>query len=208
MRNRTGRWATIILTTATLMGLAAAPASAGLLVEDAPNCSNGPSSQPFKPWNDSAYYTPLGSFENGAGGWKLSSKATVVAGNEPWKVGGANHSKSLKLAPGATATSPTACVGLEHPKMRFFAKSSGGLLSLSSLTVEVLVETELGLVVPVPIGAVLPHTSWKPSLRYRVVANLLPLLPNNYTPVAFRFRAIGGATWTIDDVYLDPRKRS
>jgi hypothetical protein len=33
--------------------------------------------------------------------------------------------------------------------------------------------------------------------------NLLPLLPGNYTAVAFRFRASGG-DWQIDDVYVDP----
>jgi hypothetical protein len=38
-----------------------------------------------------------------------------------------------------------------------------------------------------------------------VVANLLPLLPNNYTAVAFRLRAVTG-TWRIDDVYVDPKK--
>lgn len=92
--------------------------------------------------------------------------------------------------------------------MRFFVRSSGGLLSLSTMSVSVLAETSLGLVVEVPIGVVLPSSSWKPSARYLVVANLLPLLPNDYTPVAFRFRAVGGATWTIDDVYVDPRKRS
>ena len=39
-----------------------------------------------------------------------------------------------------------------------------------------------------------------------VVANLLPLLPGEHTPVAFRFTALGG-DWSIDDVYVDPYSR-
>jgi len=54
---------------------------------------------------------------------------------------------------------------------------------------------------------VLPSGEWKPTPRYLVVANLLPLLPRNLTPVAFRFRAVGGGTWWVDDVYVDPMRR-
>jgi hypothetical protein len=71
------------------------------------------------------------------------------------------------------------------------------------MTVEVLVETSLGLVVPVPIGAGLLNTGWAPSLPHLVAANLLPLMPNAKTAVAFRFRAVLG-TWQIDDAYVDP----
>ena len=189
--------------------LAAPTASAGLLVKSAPNCASTVFEQPFTSFGDKANYTMVGggSFESGAPGWQLS-KAKVVSGSNPHQVNGGGHSQSLQISPGGYATSPTACVGLEHPTMRFFVKSSGGLLSLSTMTVEVLAETSVGLVVPVPIGLVLPNTKWHPSGRYLIVANLLPLLPRDYTPVAFRFRAIGGATWTIDDVYVDPRRRS
>ena len=51
--------------------------------------------------------------------------------------------RSLKLPPGASATSPVICVGLEHPTLRFFAKNNRALLS--TLTVEVITETSLGL---------------------------------------------------------------
>jgi hypothetical protein len=194
---------TVAALTIGLSAVAAPSASAGLLVKSAPSCSNQLLSQPFAAFGDSASYTLVGggSFESGSPGWQLS-KAKVVAGNNPY----GSRGKALQISPGGVATSPTVCVGLDHPTMRFFVKSSGGLLSLSTMTVEVLAETSLGLVVPVPIGVVLPNTHWRPSGRYLIVANLLPLLPNDYTPVAFRFRAIGGATWTIDDVYVDPRK--
>jgi hypothetical protein len=41
-----------------------------------------------------------------------------------------------------------------------------------------------------------------------LVVNLLPLLPGDYTPVAFEFTPQGyGGNWRIDDVYVDPRSR-
>ena len=189
--------------------LVAPTASAGLLTESgAPGCENQALEQPFAQFGDRASYTLVGdgSFENGASRWQLS-RAAVVSGSNPFQVNGGGHTKALQISPGGVATSPEVCVGLEHPTMRFFVKSSGGLLSLSTLNVEVIATTSLGVKAAVPIGVTLPNTSWRPAARHLVVANLLPLLPDDYTPVAFRFRAIGGATWTIDDVYVDPMRR-
>jgi hypothetical protein len=199
--------AAVLAIGATALG--APTASAGLLTESGlPGCENQALEQPFAQFGDSANYTLVdgGSFENGAAGWQLS-RAAVVSGSNPFQVNGGGHTKALQISGGGVATSPEVCVGLEHPTMRFFVKSSGGLLSLSTLNVEVIVRTSLGLKAAVPIGVTLPNATWRPSARHLVVANLLPLLPGDYTPVAFRFRAIGGATWTIDDVYVDPMRR-
>ncbi len=188
--------------------VAALPATAGaVIVEDAPSCEPQPTTKAFAQWGDGRDYmlAPGGSFEDGAAGWQLKG-ATVVSGNESFYVGGRSDSKSLRLDGGETATSPEICVGLEHPTIRLFTRNNG--LLLSALSVEVIVETSVGLKVPVPIGVVLPHNPWKPSPSYLVVANLLPLLPDDYTPVAFRFRAIGGGSWWIDDFYVDPSRRS
>lgn len=202
---------TVLLTVAISIAasaLAAPAASAGVLVESAPSCTGQVLEQPFARFGDRAQYTLMGggSFEDGAPGWQLS-RASVESGSNPYQVNGGGHTKALRIAPGGVATSPEICVGLEHPTMRFFLKSSGGLLSLSTMSVEVIARTSLGVKVAVPIGVDLPRTQWNPSAIHVMVANLLPLLPDNYTPVAFRFRAIGGATWTIDDVYVDPMRR-
>ncbi len=189
------------------LGAMAPSASAGLLVASAPDCTPKPTTQPFKPWGDTTQYNlaPGGSFEGGAGSWSLSGGASLVTGNEPWKVAGASHKRSLRLPPGATATSPVVCVGLEHPTLRFFAKNNRALLS--TMTVEVIVETSLGLKAAVPIGLLLPHGQWKPSPKFLMVANLLPLLPGQHTPVQFRVRSVGLGTWSVDDFYVDPRCR-
>src|SRR6185503_10412987 len=165
------------------LALSASSASAGLLVKSAPDCSPKPTTQPFARWGDTGQYNlaPGGSFEAGSASW------------------------SLKLPPGASATSPTICVGLEHPTIRFFAKNDRALLS--TLSVEVITETSLGLTAAVPVGVLLPSGQWKPSPRFLVVANLLPLLPGEHTPVRFRVTSIGTGTWSVDDFYVDPRCR-
>jgi len=192
---------------ALTMTIGATSASAGILVKSAPDCTPKPATQPFAPWGDSSQYNlaPGGSFEAGTQSWSLSGKASTVSGNEPWKVAGTSHSRSLKLPPGASATSPTICVGLEHPTIRFFAKNDR--LLLSTLSVEVITETSLGLTVAVPVGVMLPSGQWKPSPKFLVVANLLPLLPGEHTPVRFRVTSIGTGTWSVDDFYVDPRCR-
>jgi hypothetical protein len=189
----------------TAAGAASAQAGllSGLVVESAPSCAPQPLSQPFRSFGDTAHYTllPRGTFESGTRGWTLSN-ARVVSGNESFYVNARGDSKSLSISRGGSATSPTICVGLEHPTMRFFARSSG---VLPALGVSVIVRTSLGLKLPVPLGVVTPGSSWRPTQRFIVLANLLPLLPGNYTPVSFRFNAVSGSWW-IDDVYVDPKK--
>jgi hypothetical protein len=196
--------AAVVATAALAVG--APTANAGLLVASAPDCSPKPTSKPFAPWGDQGDYTlaPGGSFEAGKPAWKLSG-ASVVTGNEPWKVNGASDSRSLRLPPGASATSPVMCVGLEHPTLRLFARNNKVLVS--TMTVEVIFETSAGLQASAPVGVLLPNGKWKPSPRFLVVANLLPLLPGNYTPVQFRVRSVGLGTWFVDDFYVDPRCR-
>jgi hypothetical protein len=192
------------------MAVAAPSAQAGVLVKTAQNCGTETIEQPFTRWNDQANYilAPNGTVENGSTSWSLSG-SSVVAGNEPWYVHGAGERSSLKLPAGASATTGTICVGLDRPTLRFFSKSTSTSLlgSLATLVVSVQVETSVGLVVTLPIGVVLPHSQWQPTVPYAVIANLLPLLPGQYTPVRFVFTAVGGSSWQIDDVYVDPRSK-
>jgi hypothetical protein len=199
----------LALSAATIaLGLVVPSAQAGVLVKTAVGCSTPLVEQPFLRWSDAAYYmhAPNGGFEAGSTDWTLS-KATVVTGNESYYVHSTKDTKSLSLPARSSATTRAVCVGLDKPAMRFFAKSaSTGLLS--SLRVDVLVESSLGLTLTVPIGTVSPRSAWAPSPKLLIVANLLPLLPNQQTPVAFRFTPQGSGTWWIDDVYVDPHRRS
>jgi hypothetical protein len=190
-------------------------ANAGVLVASAPNCDNGATAQPFAQWNDDNQYflAPGGNFESGLGGWDLNG-ARAVADQEPWQVAGDDGATALRIPAGRSVVSPTICVGLEHPTMRFFAhRSGGGLLGgVSQLVVTARVETSLGLVVEVPVGAVSSLSgngvAWNRTPAEIVLASLLPLLPGDHTPIQFRFAAVGSSDWVIDDVYVDPRMRS
>jgi hypothetical protein len=198
---------TLVPAALALGALAAPPAHAGLLVTSAQSCDAQQLSRPFSNFGDNASYTPVpgGSFEPGAPSWTFTGGARIVSGNESYSVRSAGDSKSLYLPSGATATSPSICVGLAEPTLRWFGKQTGGLLSTvtSAMTAEVLFEDSLGQVLALPIGAGALNAGWSPSLPAPVVANLLPLLPNSKTAVAFRFRAVTGS-WNVDDVYVDP----
>lgn len=198
-----------VLTALAALSFGAVSANAGVLVGSAPSCDAQPLSTPFTPWLDYASYTPLrgADFESSAAGWSLSGGSAVGGGNESFNVAGPGSS-SLAIPSGGSATSPAICVGIEHPTLRFFAKrNSGGLLGLSTMRVDVLFETTVGLVSSLPIGVVLPSGTWQPTLPMTVIASLLPLLPGQYTPVQFRFTPLLGGNWSIDDVYVDPYGR-
>jgi hypothetical protein len=191
---------------AVLVLIPTTAAHAGVLVKTVGQCEGRALERPFVPWLDPMTYTLVseGSFEAAPAGWALTGGASRVDGNETHYVHGADDGYSLALPPGSSATTPSTCVGLEHPTLRFFARNTGS--ALSTLRVDVRVETSLGLVLTVPLGVVAAGSSWQPTLPMPVLVNLLPLLPGQYTPVAFRFTPLGG-NWRIDDVYVDPRSR-
>jgi hypothetical protein len=183
----------------------AAPAHAGVLLSSASNCSSETLSQPFQPWLDVSSYAPLpgGAFESGQAGWSLSGAAAVTPGNESYYLNSPTDSSSLSLPGGSSATSPSMCVGINNPTVRFMARNGGSLFS--TLRVDVLFEDALGNVHSAPVATLLSGSSWQPTLPLPITVNLLTLLPGNETAVAFRFTAQGGGgDWHIDDVYVDP----
>lgn len=201
---RTGAAALIAI---AALAAGASAANAGVLVASAPSCDAQSMSKTFLPWLDVADYTALsgGSFEANGAAWSTTGGAGIANGNESFNVGAASDSKSLSLPQGSSATSPSICVGLEHPTVRFFVRRrSGGLLD--SLRVDALVELAGGAVVPVLIGTVAGGGSWQPTLPMVIVGNLLPLLPGEHTPIAFKFTPQGG-DWSVDDVWVDPYGR-
>lgn len=204
MSHRKFRPLALALAATAVALVAPAPASAGLLVDSAPGCDNGPTSQVFAPWLDFGHYfqAPNGDVEGGAAGWTLDGGASVVEDSANLTGPG---SQSVGVPAGSSATSPTACVGVGDPTLRFMVKKTGGGL-LASLRVEVLVEDNLGVVDAVPVGSTGGGSSWQPSAPMLVVANLLPLLPGDHTPVGVRFVPQGGS-WQVDDLHIDPPRK-
>ena len=104
--------------------------------------------------------------------------------------------------------SPFTCVGLGEPTFRMFAKRNSALLGLlSTMNVEIQVQTSLGLSLWLPVlPGDLGGSKWHPTLPMPLIANILPLSQSDKTPVRFRFTPLLGS-WQIDDVYVDPRLR-
>lgn len=202
---QTGRALVALLIAGAAVLAMAAPAQAGLLVKSATDCPANPTAtRVFAPWLDIANYVPVpGGSAESASGWTLNGGARIAAGNEPWKVGSKSDANSLLLPRGSSATTATMCVGIEFPTLRFFAKRSGGTL-LSTLLIEVEFEGLGGVLKRLPVGVVLNSGQWQPTLPHVVLASLLPLLPGERTPVRFRFTPVGGGSWQVDDVYVDP----
>lgn len=201
------RRATLAATIATIavFATALAPASAGTAASSSTSCPSVVE-HPFLRWADPAAYTlaPGGDFEGRSTRWQLSGGAKLVSGNEPYKVHRATDSRSLSIPAGGSVVSPSFCVGLGEPTLRFFAQGGS---AWSLLRVEVLYRTALGpssqTVALVPAAR-----AWRPTLQTPIFANLVGLasLDGLTSTVQLRFSGSGPAGWTIDDVYVDPWK--
>ena len=190
--------------------LCAGSAHAALLTPSAQNCPAAPESQAFLAWGDTSEYflAQDGNFAAGGAGWSLAGNASVTAGGDGVSLGGAAPStQSLSLPDGSSATTPSVCVGVNAPTIRFMAENAGS--ANSTLAVSATVQTTLGLSLTLPIGTVSGTSGWSPSEAMPILVNLLPLLPGNETPVTFTFTPQGqGGAWQVDDLYVDPWTRS
>jgi hypothetical protein len=200
-----GSFGVVIIVALALVASPSAASGGELLA----GCGARPLEQPFLPWLDPANYVlaPNGGFESGSGSWTLAGGATVVSGNESYRVHSSADTHALSLPAGSSATSSAVCVGLLDPTLRLFAANSGS--PLSTLKVDVLYNDITGRATSATVGTLPGTASWQPTLPVAFLANLnsLPLVTNGTTSVAFRFTAqgkLGG--WKIDDVYVDPYK--
>jgi hypothetical protein len=179
-------------------------AGAGLLsTGDSETCETEVS-KPFTPWSDYANYVliPGGAFEGSAPGWTLKGGAAIASGNEPFYVRAAGDRYSLHLPAGSSAITPTMCFALGDWHLRFFARRTS--TASGTLKVDAVVKSLPGVLSVLDGGSISPSGQWKPSPQVGLLlTNVTSLIGTR--AVAFRFRAIG-ASFRIDDVYLDPWK--
>jgi hypothetical protein len=202
---RRARW----IAGAAALVCAFAPAAAQADLVETAACDDAELTHPFSAWGDGNWYklAPGGDFE-GAHGWKLSGGARIVSGSEPHATTGTAGSASLSLPAGGSATSPATCVNFAYPTFRFFAKSSGGLLGLLPLVkVDVLYGEGLAKVLPLPGGITLPASRWSPSLPGVTLSAVGATVNGGEAPIALRFTSLFG-TWNVDDVFVDPARRT
>lgn len=162
-------------------------------------------SSPFAHWSDTGRYFMLdnGGFENGSTSWTLAGGASVVSGNESYRLNSPGDARSLRLPTGASAQSAATCFDVTAQTVRLMVKgpsSSGAQLKVDAY---VLTQTRYGPNIrTVSTQIVNPGTSWNPSSAVTFALGQSQMLAATAT-VQFTFNALGG-TWQIDDVYVDP----
>jgi hypothetical protein len=195
-----GRFAALLAT--ALLALAAFAGSAQA-------CSYSGAEQVFSPWGDQSNYVlaPDGGFEAGGSGWQLNRGATIVAGNESYFLNDAGDSKSLSLPAGSSAVSPPVCMALDTPSFRLVARNSGN--PSSQLRVEAVYKL-LGLIRTKTAGTLRAGSTWAPTQSVSTVLTLSTIVGTLIpSAVEIRFTPLDSSgQWQVDDVYIDPFRRS
>lgn len=170
-------------------------------------CSARSESTVFSRWSDPYNYflMPNGGFEAGSAEWALSGGAAVGTGNESFFVRNGADSKSLTIPAGGRAESRTICVSRGEDTIRLFvknAKVAGSILHVEAIvrnpTTGAIAQTAFDVNGDAaPIG-------WSPTMRLGI-PNLLGGSGTQELTLIFTTRGTA-ATWSIDDVYVDPFK--
>ena len=170
-------------------------------------CSERYIEHPFAAWDDNADYFLIKEGNLGSDAvydWNLGN-GELMAENNPNSLHGEEES-SLALSEGDSAESPTFCVTVDDPTMRFFVRNTGaetGTLNVDAVYLDQNFEEHtyhLGTLTSQDAG-----DEWAPSPVLELSAPLVGLLDDGETPVSLRFTAEGeGSGWLVDDVYVDP----
>jgi hypothetical protein len=164
---------------------------------------------PFTAWDDSADYflIPQGDASEEAGDWSFDGSGGLAAQDNSYTSHpGDPAAASISLGAGDAATTPTTCVTIDDPTLRFFVRNTGA--STGTLRVDVNYEDDefnqhtetLATLTSSDAG-----DAWTASPVVALSAPLVALLDDDYTPVTFTFTAEGdGSAWLVDDVYVDP----
>jgi hypothetical protein len=195
----------LAVATGALIAFAGLPAAAQAA------CPATPTAKVFSRFGDTRDYSLLSGahFESATTGWTLA-KAKVTSGNESYKVRSSSDAKSLTVEPTGLVVSPSFCVGIEHPTFRFFAKQASG--SWAQLNVKLRWKDSGGNVNETVVGSLSGSngfTSWAPTPSLSL-ASTLPLWQSGQSVTAqivLDPEDYGGA-WAVDDIYIDPYKRS
>jgi hypothetical protein len=186
------------LVLAALPTVIAAPANAGTA------CGIRSLANPFTSWGDTNDYflAPSGTFESGTSGWTVSSGVSTVSENEPWKVAGSTHSKSLRIPGGGSAVTPDMCVASDENAVRFFVKTPG--VAGQSLRIQVRVTNpSTHSIYMLSFGITSTgYSAWVLSPAVPL-PDLTGLQGKQNLQITFAPSSTAAA-WLIDDVYVDP----
>jgi hypothetical protein len=186
---------------------ATAAAPAAMAYGTALSCSGRSVAQYYRSWGDTNGYFRItnGGFESGPADWQLNGQATVVAGNERFRVAGASDSRALRLQSGASAESRTLCVSTGEDKVRLFAYNPG--VRGAILHVDVVVRNSKTGVYGYfawDLNADAWPGGWQPTPTL-AIPNVYGGGSTEELTITLSTRG-SGATWYVDDVCVDPFK--
>jgi hypothetical protein len=189
--------------------LATALLALAVFAGSAQACSYSGAEKVFSPWGDAHNYVlaPDGGFESGASGWQLNRGSTVVEGNESYFLNDGADSKSLSLPAGSSAVSPPVCMSIDTPSFRLVARNTGD--PSARLRVEATYKL-LGLIRTKTAGTLQAGSAWAPTQSISTVLTL-STLAGTLIPSAIEIRFTpldASGRWQVDDVYVDPFRRS
>jgi hypothetical protein len=195
-----GRFAALLATALLALAVFAGSAHA---------CSYSGAKGVFSPWGDQRNYVlgPDGGFEAGGSGWQLNRGGAVVEGNESYYLRDAGDSKSLSLPAGSSAVSPPVCMAIDTPSFRLVARNSGD--PSSQLRVEAVYKL-LGLIRTKTAGTLRAGSTWAPTQSVSTVLTLSTIVGTLIpSAIEIRFTPLDSSgRWQVDDVYIDPFRRS
>jgi hypothetical protein len=179
---------------------AAIAAAAGTATAGAATASSCPSrtlTQAFLPFGDANQYflAPNGGFESGFSGWSYGGGASVVWGNESSYLNSRYDTKSAYLPAGGWVKTQTICTNPNDQTIRLMVKGTSGQLKVDAY---ILSGGNIRTWSTQIDGK--SSTGWRPSQIVQFA------LGNQYlgdTTIQLTFTAIG-ATWQVDDLYIDP----
>jgi hypothetical protein len=168
-------------------------------------CAISQSSPLFAPWSDKNLYSlfPGGTFEDGALSWSFGGGAAVVSGDNSGltRLGGSN---SLQIPGKGTARTPVLCVDSTMPSMRFFIRrvsGTGNLTVTGTLGHGKTADTAT-------VATLSAGTIWTPTAPVVFPSTFAALTGDGSLSAQFLFTADAGTTFRIDDISMDPYRRT
>ena len=198
-----------LATAVTLGGSQAAAAS-----EDLPpaytDCAADKASQPFAPYGDYNFYAEVvnGDFDDGLTGWKVTGKGATVVETDA--------GPALEVVGGTKVLSPAICFDETRPHARMFTRILEGEDTEGEVQVQVHYDRVKGGVKRLKVGDFDETSSSteaftpSPEMITALTGVRKHVEPdeNGNRWFQFQFKVKGKATWQLDDLFIDPRRRS
>ncbi len=185
----------LIATLATVAALAATGTAAAQST-----CPAQTMKQAFSRFGDQNpyFFAANGGFESGTTGWAYGGGAVVVSGNESYYLNSRYDKRSMKLPANGWVRTGQICIDSTNQIVRLMVKGTSGQLKVDAKVVSGGNIRTWSTQVDASSS-----TSWRPSqqIAFSQGANQF----YGATTLELTFTGIG-ATWQIDDLYVDPIK--